>query len=67
METVSDSALHLHYELKVRYHMLQAEQHRERFIQYQGMAIEHGKKAEAHGMLSDYLQHKIAKSHPVGE
>lgn len=61
LETDSDNALHLHYELGTRYHMLQAEQHRERFTHYRWMAIEHGKKAEAHAMLCDYLQRKVAK------
>lgn len=61
LETISDNALYLHYELKAEYHMLQAEQHRERFTHYRWLAIEHGKKAEAHEMLSDYLQHKVAK------
>jgi len=61
LETDSDSALHLHYELRSRYHLLQAEQHREHFTHYRWLAIDHAKKAEAHEMLCDYLQHKVAK------
>lgn len=67
LEDVSDSTLHLHYELKARYHLLQAEQHRERFTHYRWMAIDHAKKAEAHEMLCDYLQREVAKMQPVGE
>ncbi|HEY9596060.1 MAG TPA: hypothetical protein V6C65_34350 [Allocoleopsis sp.] len=67
LETNSDSTLHLHYELKARYHMLQAEHHREHFTYCRWMAIEHGKKAEAHEMLSDYLQSKVAKRQAVGK
>lgn len=61
MEAVSDSTLRLQYELKARYHLLQVEHHRERFTYYREIAIEHGKKAEAHELLFDYLQHKMAK------
>jgi len=61
----SDNALKLNYDLKARYHMLQAEQRRERFIDCQCMAIEHEKRASAHEMLTDYLQNKIAKRNKV--
>ncbi|WP_416676063.1 hypothetical protein [Egbenema bharatensis] len=67
LETDPEGALHLHYELKVRYHLLQAEQHREHFTHYRWLAIEYEKKAEAHEMLCDYLQHKVAKRQPVEE
>ncbi|HEY9597547.1 MAG TPA: hypothetical protein V6D33_07755 [Cyanophyceae cyanobacterium] len=60
LESASD-ALCLHYELQVRFHMLRAEYHQERFICCQKMAVEHEKKSEAHEMLFDYLQHKIAR------